>query len=149
MEDELEDIVSSGLENEGDDLAAMVGKAGACLGIATAMAAATAASANTNTASAGLHTASVGCMAALSVFVANPSDASAAEAKGAIDDYMSMLEAFCGSDIAAAYRAAVESGDQEAMDAIIGRIQDNVGDYERAGEAQPPRDPLIIDFGAE
>ncbi len=39
--------------------------------------------------------------------------------------------------------------DQEQIEEYLKEIQEENGEYERAGKAQPPRDPLVIDFGRE
>ncbi len=41
----------------------------------------------------------------------------------------------------------LEGMDQEEIDAYMKKIQEENGVYEKAGQAQPPRDPLVIDFG--
>ncbi len=54
---------------------------------------------------------------------------------------------FSISGFADAASEAFEEDDPEAFDELIEGIQDEYGEYERAGKATPPRDPLVIDLG--
>ena len=64
-----------------------------------------------------------------------------------VDDYILALEVLLG--LGSIDEIIDSSGaDEDAIDELIKGIQNENSEYERAGEAQPPRDPLIIDFGA-
>ena len=76
-------------------------------------------------------------------------EVNAAEIKQECDDYEDFLEIFYPGNLADLYREAMENGDSERLEDLIRGIQNDSKDYDKAGEAQPPRDPLIIDFGAE
>lgn len=82
-------------------------------------------------------------------FFPDSTKANAAEVDQACRDFEDFIEAYYGGDMLAAYREAMENDDQEKMDDIIRTMQQKGEDYAKAGEAQPPRDPLIIDLGAE
>ncbi|MCM1233937.1 MAG: hypothetical protein NC489_27845 [Ruminococcus flavefaciens] len=76
-------------------------------------------------------------------------EANAAEIKRECDDYEDFLKIFYSGNYEDLYREAMENGESERLEDLIRGIQDDSQDYDKAGEAQPPRDPLIIDFGAE
>ncbi len=67
----------------------------------------------------------------------------------AIYDYMDLLKVLCGTDLYDDIRAALEFSDVEDIDELMKLIQEYMDEFDEAGEAQPPRDPLIIDLGEE
>ncbi|MBQ1327639.1 MAG: hypothetical protein IIY49_06365 [Eubacterium sp.] len=69
------------------------------------------------------------------------------EINGYLDDYDTVLELFLPDDQYAELIEAISGEDEEAINDLIKGIQDENSDYEKAGKAQPPRDPLIIDLG--
>lgn len=153
--DDLGDRTGSGItdsigEEEGDtDIAAIVAAATITIGVASGIAIAHKYLQNTISVSSTLYTQSVRIATIMTAFLANPTQAYAAEVQSEIDDYITLLEVLLGKDIAVVYRDALESGDQDKIDEILKYIQEKAGDYEKAGEAQPPRDPLILDLGIE
>ncbi len=82
-------------------------------------------------------------------FFANPTPVFAAEMDTAITDFNNGLEAIFGPDLVDDVQVILMSGNQEMIDHIIKLIQDYYTNYERATTAMPPRDPLVIDLGAE
>lgn len=141
-----------GDEDDGDDegdIAAIIIEVGAYMAIAGTVYAACKLISKYVSSAHALELASIGFIASATEFMENPTVAAAKEIQSEMDDYALMIEAFYGMDLANAYREAMNTGDQDKVDEIIRMIQGNSGAYEDAGEAQPPRDPLIIDFGAE
>lgn len=63
------------------------------------------------------------------------------------DDYMEWLEILYGEDLRQGIEEAIMNEDSDKLNELMKEIQENAEDYDEAGEAQPPRDPLIIDFG--
>lgn len=72
---------------------------------------------------------------------------SAKEVNDAIDDYMTVLETCCDDELYDYIKEALESNDEEKLDELNKHIQEYAEDFDEAGDAQPPRDPLIIDLG--
>lgn len=131
------------------DIAAIVSKATACAIVATGVYETHKFIKDTNSVSSTLCTASVGILAILTPFIANPTEAKAAEIDSKITDYMDLLEAVYGLDMGNQIRDAIKEGDSDKADKLTKGIQKNADDYDKAGKEQPPRDPLIIDFGSE
>ena len=130
------------------DLVINVVRVTAFLSLATGLMATHEPIARTNTASAAMVSASAAFIAVASTALYS-NTVNAAEVNAACDDFEDFIEAFYGEDVVAAYREAMETDDQDAMDEIKRFMQQNGEDYERAGEAQPPRDPLIVDLGVD
>ena len=72
---------------------------------------------------------------------------SSKELNYAMDDFETMLEVCCGDELYDYITEALESDDEEKLDELNKYIQEYAEDFDEAGEAQPPRDPLIIDLG--
>lgn len=83
----------------------------------------------------------------LTLMLTNPEEVNAAEVNTAIDDFMTLIEVFGGEEYLEQFMQALSENDEEAIDELIKQIQGEADEYEKAGEAQPPRDPLIIDLG--
>lgn len=86
------------------------------------------------------------CVAFVTAVGASSATANAAEIDQACKDFKTFLDAYYGNDDI--YREAIKSGDDDKINEIVKRIQEYEKEYSKAGEAQPPRDPLIIDLGA-
>lgn len=67
----------------------------------------------------------------------------------AVDDYITELELLLGLDSIVELISVAEAVDSEEIEDYIEGIQDENDEYENASEAQPPRDPLIIDLKSE
>lgn len=143
--------IQDGADDEDDEggIAAIVKKVAAGLAIAGAVSVAAEVASKYVSSARALQQASVAFIASATAFLANPMEANAAEIQSELDDYLTLIEAMYGMDYSQAYRDAINTGDQDKIDEIIRMIQGKSSAYEDAGEAQPPRDPLIIDFGAE
>lgn len=76
-----------------------------------------------------------------------PDQATIDAARVAIDDFFTFLEVFGFDELLKQLEEALQSGDQEKIDELLKKIQEESENYEKAGEAQPPRDPLAIDLG--
>lgn len=139
-----EDVEGDG-EEENPGIAAIVVAAVVVAGVATSVMVLT--KDKMDSVSLSLYRQSVKLTALIAGFMSNPSIAKAAELQNEIDDYITLIEITYGEDFAEAFRQALDSGDQEKVDEYIKMIQQNAFDYEKAGEEQPPRDPLIIDLG--
>lgn len=109
----------------------------------------TAYTAKTNSASAELYQCSTYTIIRLGGFLANPTVASAKEIQGDIQDFKTIMDAFYTPDYIDEMKRELGDRVQDKIDESIRIIQEYFKAYEEAGEAQPPRDPLIIDFGAE
>lgn len=142
-------VMPDNYEGQEVDVAAIVQVAGVCATIATGIIAVHGTIRNTNSVSRTLVTASEAILAYLVPFLANPTVASAAEAESKIDYFMDLINAVYGKEAEDAYREAIETGDKEKAEKITEDLRDNLDDYNDAADAQPPRDPLVIDFGAE
>ena len=68
------------------------------------------------------------------------------ELNGYLEDYETVLQLYLTEDEYAELMEAIGAEDEDAINKLIKAIQDKNGDYERAGKAQAPRDPLIIDI---
>lgn len=77
----------------------------------------------------------------------NPENADLQAINDAVDEYETALEVLLGVDSLDDLLDSVKGADAGEIEALIKGIQDENGEYEDATEAQPPRDPLIIDFG--
>lgn len=73
----------------------------------------------------------------------------AQELQNAQDDFMTAVEIYCGEDMAAAVSDAIQNGDEDALNDITDSLQDLADEYDQAGNAQPPRDPLVVDLGTD
>lgn len=69
------------------------------------------------------------------------------EVNKAVDDFLLAVEVFMGEEFAEELRQALLANDAKKIDELMKEIQEESGNYDRAGKAQPPRDPLIIDLG--
>lgn len=69
------------------------------------------------------------------------------EINTAIDDFLLAVETLMGENVAEELRNAMTEEDSKKTDELIKEIQKNSGDFDKAGKAQPPRDPLIVDLG--
>lgn len=148
MTNNVSGIINGGGEGEEEDepsVAAIVAEAIVTVGIATAIYATVLK--RLDSVSLTLKKASAKIITTLTTFIKSPAIASLAQVRNEIDDYITLIEVTYGEDIADAYREALESGDQEKIDELTKMIQENAEDYAEAGDAQPPRDPLVIDFG--
>lgn len=76
-----------------------------------------------------------------------PDEETMTNAQSSIDEFLTYLEVFGYDEIAKAIEKAIEEGDQEALEDLLKKLQEESEDYDKAGEAQPPRDPLVIDLG--
>ncbi len=65
----------------------------------------------------------------------------------AVDEYETTLEVLLGLDFIDELLDSNGGVDTAELEALIKGIQDENDEYEDASQAQPPRDPLIIDFG--
>lgn len=65
----------------------------------------------------------------------------------AVDELLDEFELYIDEDTAQQLRDAVNDGDADKISELTKEIQGQAKDYEKAGDAQPPRDPLIIDLG--
>lgn len=65
----------------------------------------------------------------------------------AVDDLLDGIGLYVDEDVAKKLRDAVNGGDADKISELTKEIQGKAKDYEKAGDAQPPRDPLIIDLG--
>ncbi len=63
-------------------------------------------------------------------------------------DYLDVIGVFLGEDFANELMAAIEQGNTERINELLKLIQGESEEFDRAGEAQPPRDPLVIDLGS-
>lgn len=63
------------------------------------------------------------------------------------NDYLEMLEVLYGEEWCDKLETAAINNDFDNFDDLMKAIQGETGNYEEAGNAQPPRDPLIIDLG--
>ena len=63
------------------------------------------------------------------------------------DDYLEMLEVLYGEEWREKFETAADNNDFDDFDDLMKAMQGESGNYDRAGKAQPPRDPLIIDLG--
>ncbi len=86
-------------------------------------------------------------IARLTEYIASPETVEAAEVNAAVDDFLLLMEMFGSDEAVEQIMHELTENDEEAVDDIIRLIQEENDDYEKAGEAQPPRDPLIIDLG--
>ena len=100
-----------------------------------------------NSLSAAIVATGSGILTTLTLYIASPETVEAAEVNAAVDDFMLMMEMFGPDGAMEQILQALTDNDEEAVDDIIRLIQEENDDYEEAGEAQPPRDPLIIDLG--
>ena len=66
-----------------------------------------------------------------------------------IDKILTFIRNMFGNDIGRAVMQAASTGSERDREDAIKRIREKYGKYEEAGNAQPPRDPLIIDLGDE
>ena len=141
------EVVSPQKDKAKDDLASAIDEITppVLTGLAIVLLAKHAPAAKSNSVSAAITNA---CVIFLFVMVVDPEIANAEEVQQACDDFQTILEVFY-PDLLAAYREALDCGDQDKIDEIVRWIQENDGDYEKAGKVQPPRDPLIIDLGKE
>lgn len=89
-------------------------------------------------------------VAGINVLVAQMglSEDDAKELYNATMDYLDVIEVFIGEDFANELFAAMEQGDIARINELLKLIQEESEDFDKAGEAQPPRDPLVIDLGA-
>lgn len=69
--------------------------------------------------------------------------------QASMEDFLTALEVFGYEELAKALEKAIEEGDQEAIDELLKKLQEESENYDKAGEAQPPRDPLVIDLGEQ
>ncbi len=81
-------------------------------------------------------------------FFANPVPVMAEGVKDEIELFRDMVEVYYQKDYDDVYEETLNGDDQDKVDENTKSIQGNADDYTDACEAQPPRDPLIIDFGA-
>ncbi len=86
-------------------------------------------------------------LAVLTLYIAYPEKVEAAEVNAAVDDFMLLMELFGPEGAMEQIMQALSDNDEKAVEDIIRLIQEGNDDYVKAGEAQPPRDPLIIDLG--
>lgn len=63
------------------------------------------------------------------------------------NDYLEMLEVLYGEEWRENFETAADNNDFDDFDDLMKAIQGESGNYDKAGKAQPPRDPLIIDLG--
>ena len=63
------------------------------------------------------------------------------------DDYMDALETLYGEKWRENFEIAAQNNEFNNIDDLMKEIQGESVNYEKAGKAQPPRDPLIIDLG--
>lgn len=77
----------------------------------------------------------------------DPENADLQAINDAVDEYETALEVLLGVDSLDDLLDSMKGADAGEIEALIKGIQDENGEYEDATEAQPPRDPLIIDFG--
>lgn len=89
-----------------------------------------------------------GTAGAAGVFVFSGQEAQAAELNAAFSEFMDAVEVYADKDLADQLLKAVMEGDEEKFNELLKLIQGESEDFDKAGEAQPPRDPLVIDLGA-
>ncbi len=65
------------------------------------------------------------------------------------DLMMDLIYALYGEDLVEELLLILEEGNQAKIDMLLEEIQNLDGEYEEASKVAPPRDPLIIDLGAE
>lgn len=105
--------------------------------------------AKTNSASAVLNKRCLATIIVLGGFLANPSEAAAKEIQDEIYDFYTIINCFYTPEYIEEMKNELGDRVQFKIDEAIRIIQEYFKEYEEAGEAQPPRDPLIIDFGTE
>lgn len=76
----------------------------------------------------------------------NPENVDLQAVNDVVNEYETALEVLFGLDSIDELLDAYNSVDSDEIEDIIKAIQNENGEYEEANEAQPPRDPLIIDF---
>lgn len=76
----------------------------------------------------------------------NPENADLQAVNDAVDEYETALEVLLGLDSIDELLDAYNQVDEDEIDEMIKGIQNENEEYEDASEAQPPRDPLIIDL---
>ena len=84
-----------------------------------------------------------------SSFIFSPETVNAAEINDAVYEFELALETYGGSEIVDELLEALESEDEETIEELIKELQGESEKYDEASQAQPPKDPLVIDFGAE
>lgn len=87
--------------------------------------------------------------AAGGVFIFNPQTVNAAEINDAMAQFELAMEVYGGDTLIDELMKALGEEDYEKLEEIIKAIQGESDEYDKAGKAQPPRDPLVIDLGEE
>lgn len=82
-------------------------------------------------------------------FIFNPQTVNAAEINNAIYEFELAMETYIGDTFAEELMMALEMEDYEKIEEILKEIQEESDEFDKAGKAQPPRDPLVIDLGEE
>lgn len=93
---------------------------------------------------------SVGCgafLAVVLVYLAKPDPVYAQDVKSAIDDFATLYSIYEGDSFTLTYAETLDDNEKALYDQIMKLYQEKDDEYEKAGQAQPPRDPLIIDLG--
>lgn len=78
----------------------------------------------------------------------NPENVDLQAVNDVINEYETALEVLLGLDSIDELLDAYNSVDSSELEELLKGIQDENDEYEEASQAQPPRDPLIIDFDA-
>lgn len=68
--------------------------------------------------------------------------------RAAVYDFQTALDTYGGDELIEEAGASLWGMDSDEIDELIRGIQGESENYDKAGEAQPPRDPLIIDLGS-
>ncbi|MCM1468014.1 MAG: hypothetical protein NC086_07695 [Alistipes sp.] len=79
----------------------------------------------------------------------DPETVNAEEINEAMDRFELAMEAYGGDTLIDELMAALGEEDYEKIEELIKAIQGETDEYDKAGKAQPPRDPLVIDIGEE
>ena len=77
----------------------------------------------------------------------SPETVNAAEINEAVDRFKLALESYGGSGIMEELRSEMTDGDVPEVEELLKEIQGESENFDKAGKAQPPSDPLIIDLG--
>lgn len=101
-----------------------------------------------NSVSAAIAAASAAFIIAVNPVMVNAAEVDSDAVNTAVADFKLALEVYGGETILEELENYLLSEDEDMLKALIKEIQGEAEAYERAGDAQPPSDPLIIDLGA-
>ncbi len=101
-----------------------------------------------NSLSAAIVAASAAFIIAVNPIMTNAAEIDNDKINTAVEDFKLALEVYGGEEILEELENYLLSEDEELLQALIKEIQGEAEAYEKAGDAQPPSDPLILDLGA-